>query len=115
MDLLDVKSNITGVPVYIGYAVTGAHVPYVVLRRITLDPLDLSVGGVAVAWSDQVAAYCVGGSVAACDNLAVDVMSQLQGARIDNGVVRVSMGYSGAKVEGNYETQITIQSNQGGI
>lgn len=117
MDLQTLKDGLVslGVPVYVGYAPSHAKLPYVVLRPLLVDPTDVAINGDAIDCDNQATAYAAGASVEASFNLARGVMSVLQGARIGGYVLGTSMGYSGALVEGHYESQVTIQNNQGGI
>lgn len=102
-------------PVFLGYASTGTKVPYVVLRPMLIDTDAISISGQTIDYNSQLGAYCVGGSVEASYNLAVIVMATLAGARIGGSTIVCSMGYAGALVEGAYEAQVTIQTNQGVI
>lgn len=98
-----------------GYAPTGAQVPFVVTRPLLIDGLDVAVSGDAVGWDTQFALYCAGASVQASYNLALAVIGTLQGARVGGTTLSASMGYNGAIVEGHYESQVTVQLNQGGL
>jgi hypothetical protein len=104
-----------GVPTYEGYAPSGAALPYVVQRPLLVDYVNLAVTGDAVDWSLQFTVYCCGASVSASFNIALAVMQRLHGQVVGGSVIAASMGYSGAQVEGHYESQVTIQINQGGI
>jgi len=105
-----------GVAVYPGYAPSGAALPYVVTRPLDIDTVtELAINGDAVDWDVQIAAYCVAAGVEASFNLALAVIGTLQGARMRGTTLSASMGYNGAEVEGNYESQITVQLNQGGF
>ncbi|QFP95340.1 tail terminator [Microbacterium phage YuuY] len=117
MDLQALKAAMAGIgdPVHVGYAPSNAKVPYVVLRPLVLDPTNVGLAGNAIDWDNQATAYACGGSVEASFNLARAVMAACQGERVAGYVLSTSMGYSGAPVEGHYETQVTIQNNQGGI
>lgn len=117
MDLTALQTALqaTGDPVYIGYAPSNAKLPYTVIRPLIIDPLNEAINGDAVDWDNQNSAYACGASVEASFNLARLVMGACQGVRVAGYVLSTSMGYSGALVEGHYETQVTIQSNQGGI
>lgn len=110
----DIDALITATS-HIGYAPTGAHVPYVVTRPLLIDDLELALNGDAIDWDFQFSAYCAGGSVEASYNLAVQTMADLQGKRVGGTTLSTSMGYIGAQVEGHYESQVTVQLNQGGI
>lgn len=112
--VVDVSSSV-GVPVYNGYAATAARVPYVVVRPMTLDPLQESVGGPAMVWDTRYALYAVAGSVAASYNLAVSLLQVLNGARISGSYMSASLGYVGALTEGAYETQVTTLSMKGSL
>lgn len=103
------------VATHVGYPPTGARLPYVVLRPMLVDPSTNSLAGVAIDWDSQVAAYCAAASPEASGNLAISVMRALHGARVAGYVLSTSMGYMGAQVEGHYESQVTIQCNQGAI
>ena len=100
-------------PLYDGVAPTGARVPYVVQRPLMHDAEDLAVSGSAVVWDSQMALYCVAGSVAASHALALDVIRHMHGHRVGGSTVSVGMGYSGARIEGLYESQLTLQINEG--
>lgn len=116
--LADINSVIenVGVPVYPGYAATGAALPYVVSRPFLVDPFEgLAINGDAIGYDFSFAVYCCGASVEASFNLALAVMGTLQGARVRGTSLSASMGYNGAEVEGHYESQVTVQINQGGI
>lgn len=110
-----IDALITAAPSHIGYAPTGAAVPYVVTRPLVIDTLATALDGSAIDWDTQFTIYCAAGSVEASYNLAVEVMRDLQGARVGGTTLSTSMGYNGAPVEGHYESQVTAQLNQGGI
>lgn len=114
-NLDELLALLTEVSTFSGYAVTGARLPYVTGRALYLDPGEPALDGSAVAWDDQYSLYCSGASVEAADNLARYVMRTLQGARVGGTTVSTSMGYSGAVVEGHYESQVTAQLHQGDI
>lgn len=112
----DINALITGVPVYVGYAPTGAVLPYVVHRPLDLGTDDSeSLAGNAFNWNFQTTLYCCAASAEASFNLAMSVVGDLQGERVAGTTLSVSIGYSGAALEGQYESQITVQLNQGGI
>ena len=101
-------------PVHTGYAPTGAALPYAVHRPLFVD-VEPALNGKAVVWDYQTTIYACAASVEASFNLAVQLMIILQGARVGSTTLSTSMGYSGAVVEGHYESQVTVQLNQGGI
>lgn len=98
-----------------GYPGTKERLPYVVNRPLIVDDLTVALAGNAIDWDLQFSLYCCAASVEASFNLAMDVMNQLQGARAGGTTLTTSMGYTGAQVEGHYESQVTVQLNQGGI
>lgn len=102
-------------PVVVGYAHSGQRAPYIVTRPLLVDVLEEAIAGDALGWDFQLSFYCAGGSVEASYNLAVDLMRDLQGQRVAGTTLSTSMGYIGAVVEGHYESQVTVQLNQGGI
>ncbi|QXO14483.1 tail terminator [Microbacterium phage Jenos] len=103
------------VPCYNGYAPTNAKAPYVVNRPLTVDHEETGLDGSAFVWDNQFTLYCMGGSVEASFNLAKEVVRVLQGARVDGYVIDTSIGYTGAAVEGQYESEVTAQANTGGL
>lgn len=105
--------GISGVTAYSGYAATDAKPPYAVIRPMVSLPEDLALAGNAVGWDNQQGIYCVGGSVEAANYIAKAVANGLQGARVGGYVVSCSIGYSGRLIEGLYESQVTVQANQG--
>lgn len=111
----DITELITVAPSHVGYAPTKAQLPYCVTRPLYIDPDSVAINGDALAWGSQFSVYCCGAGVEASYNLAVDVMQELQGASVGGTTLSTSMGYSGAQVEGHYESQVTVQLNQGGI
>jgi len=111
----DIDALVVSAPSYIGYAPTGAALPYVVSRPLLTDDLELALSGDALGWDFQFSLYCCAASVEASFNLAVMVMRDLQGKRVGGTTLSTSMGYVGAQVEGHYESQITVQLNQGSI
>lgn len=116
MSLLnDINALVTETSCYLGYAPTGAKLPYVVHRPLLVDDQTVAVAGNAIDWDFQSTLYCCAGSVEASFNLALAVVGTLQGARVGGSTLSASIGYSGAEVEGHYESQITVQINQGGI
>lgn len=112
---IDTLLGAAGVATYIGYAPTGARVPYAVIRPLFLGGEVLALTGEVLDWDDQTSVYCCGASVEACFNLGVIVMKTLQAARSGGTTLNTSMGYNGAPVEGHYESQVTVQLNQGSI
>jgi hypothetical protein len=116
--LNDIETALTPLSVasYIGYAPTGAALPYVVIRPLDIGTdTELALNGDAIDWNLQSSVYCCGASVEASFNLALAVIGTLQGARAGGTTLAASMGYNGAEVEGHYESQVTAQLNQGGI
>jgi hypothetical protein len=111
----DITDLITGAPAHEGYAPAKAQLPYCVTRPLYIDPDSVALNGEALAWGNQYSVYCCGASVEASYNLAISVMKELQGAPVGGTTLSTSMGYSGAQVEGHYESQVTVQLNQGGI
>jgi len=108
--------ELVGVPVFPGYPATGASLPYVVSRPLLVDnTTELALNGDAVDWDFNIAVYCCAAGVEASFNLALAVIGTLQGARVRGTTLAASMGYNGAEVEGHYESQVTVQLNQGGI
>jgi hypothetical protein len=101
--------------VYSGYAPTGAKLPYTVHRPLVLNEEASSVAGVVIDWDYQSTLYACAESVEASWNLAVALMQALSGKPAGGTTLSTSMGYSGAPVEGHYESQVTVQLNQGGI
>ena len=99
--------------VFDGYASTGSKPPYVVNRPMILDPDAAALCGQALDWDFSFSLYCVGASVEASYNLALRVIQALQGKRVGDSTLSCSMGYSGAQVESRYESQVTVQINQG--
>lgn len=104
-----------GLDLFTGYAPTGALLPYTVHRPLVLDVVEMAVNGEALTWDQRTTLYACGGSVEASFNLAVELMRVLQGAYVAGTTLSTSMGYVGAPVEGHYESQVTVQLNQGGI
>lgn len=115
MDMSQVSDLLGDVQHFNGYATTGAKVPYVVNRPLLIDHEELALDGNPVGWDFQFSLYCAGGSVEASYNLALLVIDRLQGQRVGDSTLDCSMGYIGAQVEGHYESQVTVQINQGGI
>lgn len=114
--LNDINALITVVPAYVGYAPTGTELPYVVTRPLDIGrDTDLNLDGSVVDWNTQVSVFCCAAGVEASFNLALAVMGTLQGARVQGTALATSMGYNGAEVEGHYESQVTVQLNQGGF
>lgn len=113
--LNDIDAFITEVPSHVGYAPTGAKLPYVVLRPLIIEDPEIAIAGNAVHWGTQYSVYCCGASVEASFNLALSVIGTLQGKYVGGTTLSASMGYNGAPVEGHYESQVTIQLNQGDI
>ena len=105
-----------GVPVYPGYAPTGVALPYIVTRPIDVGiDDDPAIAGNITDWNLQLGVYCVAAGVQASFNLALAVMGLAQGAWMRGTTLAASMGYNGAEIEGNYESQVTIQLNQGAL
>lgn len=113
--LNDITALVTVAPCIEGFPGTGQKGPYVANRPLLVDYPELAINGDALDWDFQFTLYCAAGSVEASYNLAVAVMAELQGQRVGGTTLTTSMGYSGAPVEGHYETQVTVQLNQGGI
>lgn len=104
-----------GAPAHEGYAPSHAKLPYVVSRPLIVDPTNVAINGAAIDYDFRFSLHCAGASVEASFNLALAVMSRLQGARVGGSTLSASMGYAGAQVEGHYESQVTVQTDQGGI
>jgi hypothetical protein len=104
-----------GLTIHTGYAPTGAIPPYSVHRPLFVGGDVIALTGEVIDWDHQTTIYCCAASVEASYNLALAVMRALQGARVSGTTLSTSMGYSGAQVEGHYESQVTVQLNQGGI
>lgn len=115
LDIIAKAAEAVGVPVYTGYASTGAKVPYVVARPLTADSTSYSVGGESLSWDDRYSLYAVAGSVVASHNLGLAIAQAVEGTRIGGNYVATSIGYIGALTEGSYETQITAQTTKGSL
>ena len=113
-DISDLVSG-AGLSSFVGYAATGAQPPYVVTRPMITEPEQVALCGDALDWDFSFTLYCVGASVEASYNLAIKLMQALQGQRVGDSTLSCSMGYSGAQVESRYETQVTVQINQGAL
>lgn len=117
MNMSDITSalSVTGVPVYEGEPSSGANLPYIVVRPFNLDTGDVALSGDALAWNNEFAVYCCGGSSTASFNVAKLLIQAVQGVHVGDSTLSTTLGYVGARIEGNYETQVTIQVHQGGI
>ena len=111
----DINELVTAAPLYAGYPATGAKLPFIASRPLIMSNLAEAISGDGLNWDEQFSLYCAAGSVEASFNLALAVMAELQGKRVGGTTLSTSMGYSGAPVEGHYESQVTVQLNQGGI
>lgn len=111
----EINDLVASAPSHIGYAPTGAVVPYVVSRPLLTDDVELALNGDALGWDFQFSLYCCAAGVEASYNLALMVMNDLQGKWVGGTTLTTSMGYVGAQVEGHYESQVTVQLNQGSI
>lgn len=109
MDISVITTALTGLdePVYVGYPPTGAVLPYAVVRPYLVDVSDSSITGLAITWNYQQAIYCCGASTEASYNLAKLVMQTLQGR------MATTMNYSGAAIEGRYESLVVAQAYEG--
>lgn len=115
LDAINALLSLVGIDIHTGYAPTGTEVPYAVHRPLFIGGESVAVNGEVLDWDHQSTIYCCGGSVEAAHNLALLVMNTLQGARVAGTTLDTSMGYTGAQVEGHYESQVTVQLNTGGI
>lgn len=115
--LNDITTLVATTPatVYIGYAPTGAALPYIVHRPLIVDSENTAINGDLFSWDYQTTLYCCAGSVEASHNLAIQVLNAMKSRRIGNTVMGLTMGYAGARVEGHFESQITVQLHQGVI
>lgn len=111
----DVIALVTSAPAFVGNAPTDQKMPYVASSLLLLDDLELAINGEAIDWDFQFSLYCAAASVEAAFNLAVMVCNDLQGKRVGGTTLSTSVGYNGAQVEGHYESQVTVQLNQGSI
>ena len=99
-----------------GQPATGATLPYVVLRPLWFGHTgSLAIAGTDVVWDTQFSLYACASSVEASYNLGLAIIRSLQGKYVAGSTIEASMGYSGAPIEGRFETQVTIQQNSGGI
>ncbi|QBZ73205.1 tail terminator [Microbacterium phage Theresita] len=117
MDMQSIREAVEGLGLvaYTGYPSSNSRAPYVVVRPMIVDTENIAINGATIDWDHQYGLYCVGGSVEASFNLAKAVVQGLDGERMGDSTLSPSIGYVGAQVEGNYETQVTVQSTQGGI
>lgn len=117
MEMSQITSHLTNVDAegFTGYADTGARAPYYVIRPMITNPGDLSLCGQSLGWDFQFGVYCCGSSVEASFNIAVAVMQALQGTRVGDSTLSCTMGYVGSLQESHYETQVTVQINQGAL
>ena len=107
--------DLVPVQAYAGEAPTGAHPPYVVVRPGTVAVADdtTALCGLQVAWDVSYDLHCRAGSGEASWNIALDCVTALQGTRTSQGVLSCTVNYTGALVEGAYETQLSVQLYQG--
>lgn len=117
MDMSDITTAVeaSGITVYDGEAATGAQLPYIVVRPLDLSTEDLALSGGSMAWNNEFAAYCCGAGSTASFNVAKLLIQAVQGVHVGDSTLSTTLGYVGARIEGNYETQVTIQVHQGGI
>lgn len=111
--LNDILELVTVEPTFPGYAPTGQALPYVVGRHLYFGDPVRNLDGSGSGWDTQYSLYCVAASSEASGNLAIMVMQELDGKRVAGTTLSTSMGYVGAVVEGAYESQVTVQLNQG--
>lgn len=112
--LTSLLTNVDGTG-FLGYPETRAKAPYYVIRPMVTTPGDLALCGQSMAWDFQFGVYCCGASVEASYNLGIAVMAALQGQRVGDSTLSCTMGYVGSQQESHYETQVTVQINQGGL
>lgn len=114
MDMEELKGLLKGigVPVYLGYADSCSAAPYLIIRPIYMEEMEGSLCGGGLVWDSDLGVYCCSDSVATSHGLALDVMRSLEGKRLSGNPVSTTMGYSGAKTEGLYESQVTVSSVQ---
>lgn len=103
------------VPVYQGYAATGAKLPYMVVRPISTDPDGATVCGEATTWTDRLGVYCCAGSVGASANLARDAAGEIVSFFSGVSATTVAVAYYGNVLEGQYESLVTITVTEGGL
>lgn len=114
-DITALADGVLDAPCIEGYPSSGLALPYTVHRPLNIDVDTDSITGEVIDWDYQTTLYACAGSVEASLNLAVALMAALSGARVSGTTLRTSMGYSGAQVEGHYESQVTVQLYKGGI
>lgn len=102
-------------PCYTGFAPTGATLPYMVHRPLLMQDAGRAVSGGALAWEQSTSLYACAGSVEAAYNLGIAAQQALDGVAVGGVVLATTLGYTAAPVEGHYESQITIQANQGAL
>jgi len=95
-------------PAYIGYAHNNARLPYGVVRPVALVPDQVPLSGASWSRSVTIGVYCRAGSVEASFNMALSAIASLDGLAIAGTEATASMGYSGAVVEGAYESMVTV-------
>lgn len=115
MSIISDVADLVTAPHFVGYPATGARLPYVVVRPLIISDMNVSVNGSAIDWDHQFTLYCAAGSVEASYNLALLTIKDLYGKYVSGCTITASTGYIGAAVEGHYESQVTVQLNQGGI
>lgn len=113
-ELTAVLSGIdANVPVYSGYAPTGARAPYLVVRPLYLESAGDALSGDSVGWSDQTSVYAVAASVTASGNLARAVVRETHGLYVGGSALSATANYAGVQIEGQYESQVTITRTRG--
>ena len=114
--LIDVVTILqsANVTVYSGYAFTEATAPYIVVRPLAFIPDTLTLSGTPFASAESFSVYCCGASVEASFNLALSVMSVIADQRIGGYVPVMRINYTGAEVQGLYETNLEITMETGG-
>lgn len=115
MDAITTLLQPLGVPIYEGYPATGARAPYIVHRPLLVNPVVTATCGQPIAWFMEHTVYCCAASVGASHHLAMSVLSTLAGAPYGGSVLTASIDYSAALVEGLYETQVAVSSEQPGL
>lgn len=113
----DILTGLGGVgfSVYKGYAPNNAKPPHAVLRPVYLGDGPVPLSGPQLAYPATIGVYCRGASVEASFNMAVAAIKALDGLAMRGTQAVASMGYTGAVVDGAYESQVTVTFTEGSL
>lgn len=102
-------------PTYDGFAPNGCtDKHYAVVRPMAAITADTPIAGASYDHSLTVGVYCRADGITASYNMGVATVNQLNGLVLAGSMLTADLSYTGALIDGQYESAVTVTYIRGG-